>query len=181
MLIIKKSLPVQAFQLGRSCCLEQQLIRSGHLLPLQDGLWRIKTREALTVGELVKTGDYIKIDRSGMPYPTEKDWFEANHTQLEENLYLQIAEPKIAWKGTHPIIPEIQFLLDRNLLIWTPGDPDQTFRAQLWGTLQTAAADAVVVLDRVETDHLEKIQAVEFHFVANDEFQTTYDILQDPH
>ncbi len=181
MIILKKTMPMPAFQLGASDPMEEQLTAAGILRPLPEGMWRIRTREAKEEGELAKTGDYIKFDRAGSPYPTQKDWFEANHTQLEENLYLQIAEPKIAWKGTHPIIPEIQFLLDRNLLIWTPGDPDQTFRAQLWGTLQTAAADAVVVLDRVETDHLEKIQAVEFHFVANDEFQTTYDILQDPH
>lgn len=181
MLIIKKSLPVQAFQLGQSCCLAQQLISLGLLVPLQADLWRVKTREALAEGELAKTGDYIKIDRSGMPYPNAKVWFEVNHTQLEENLYLQTTEPKTAWKATHPMIQEIQFLLDHGLLIWMPNDPEQTFRAHLWGALQTAAADAVVVLDRVETDSLGNIQAVEFHFVANDEFQTTYDILQNPY
>lgn len=177
-MIIKKSLPVQAFQLGTACCLEQQFVQSGLLVPLQDGLWRIKTRESPEEGELVKTGDYIKLDRSGMPYPNERSWFEANHAQLEEHLYLQTAVPKTAWMSTQPMLPEIRFLLDRGLLIWAPDDPEHAFRARLWGTMQTAAADAVVVLNRVETDGPGNIRAVEFHFIANDEFQATYDILQ---
>lgn len=177
--IIKKPLPVQAFQLGSACCLERKLMALGLLIPLPNGLWRIKTREAQTEGELVEAGDYIKIDRSGMPYPNSKEWFESNHTRLDENLYLQTAAPRIAWKADQPMIPEIQFLLDRELLVRVPGDPQPTFRARLWGTWQTAPADAAVVLDRVDTDSRGEIQAVEFHFVANDEFEATYDILPD--
>lgn len=170
-------MPIQAFQLGENCDLAQQLISTGHLIPLPDGFWRVKTRESLEEGELAATGDYVKIDRSGMPYPNGKNWFEANHTRLEENLYHQNAEPKTAWESTLPMIPEIQFLLDRNLLIWNPRESKGAFSAFLWGALQTADADAVIILDRVEADNEGNLQIVEFHFVARDEFRSTYDII----
>lgn len=177
MIIIKKSVPARAFQLGNACSLEREFISRGLLLPLPEGLWRVKTRESPTEGELAKSGDYIKIDRSGMPYPTGKEWFEANHVPLKGGMYLQTATPRKAWQASEPVCPEIRFLLDQGLLRWNPEDQSCTFQAYLWGTEQTAAGDAVVVLDRVETDSLRKIQTVEFHFVAKEEFQSAYDVL----
>ena len=174
---MKKVIPMPAFQLGTVCPLAQKLMDRGFLLPLPDGFWRVKTREAMGEGELAKTGDYIKLDSTGMPYPTEKEWFEANHIQVEAGIYLQKAQKRKAWCADEPVSPEIRFLLDRGLLQWDPEDPQRTFQAQLWGTLQSAARDAVVVLDRVETDAKGTVREVEFHLVAGEEFDITYDVL----
>jgi hypothetical protein len=110
-----------------------------------------------------------------MPYPTKKDWFEANHTQVEKGMYQQKAHPRKAWCAAEPICPEVQFLLDRGLLLW---EPEQGFQAQLWGTLQTVTADAVIILDNIHRDASDTLTEVEFHFVAKEEFDLTYEVLE---
>ena len=173
MLVIKKPCPVQAFALGEQTAAELEFIRSGQLSPTEEGLWRLKTREAPVEGELVRCGDYIKLDSIGMPYPVEKNWFEANHEKLREGWYIQKTSPRKAWRSTMPIAPEIQFLLDNGLLHWQ----EHTFSAFLWGTMQTANEDAVIVLDAVDCTPDGTVTKVEFHFIAADEFEKVYDIL----
>lgn len=176
MIVKKNVVPMPAFQLGTSCPLAEKLTAEGLLLPQADGAWRVKTRESMTEGELARDGDYIKFDSASMPYPTKKDWFEANHTRVEEGLYLQKVQPRKAWRAAEPVCPEVRFLLDRGLLQW---DPEQGFGAELWGTWQTADRDAVVVLDRVEPDGQGGFTAVEFHLVAAEEFAVSYEVLGD--
>lgn len=134
------------------------------------------TRETVGKGELAQAGDYIKLDTTGMPYPAERTWFEENHICREDGLYLQKVTPRKAW-GMHELLcPEICFLLEHGLLEM---DREQGFRAQLWGTVQTAAPGGIVVLDRVETDGCGEILTVDFHFVAEEEFAATYEILSE--
>ena len=163
-----------AFQLGTDCPLSKKLIDAGLLSPEQGMLWRIKTREATKEGELMQTGDYIKLDSIGMPYPVKRDWFEAHHTPVAPGLYLQNLEPKHAWCQDEPMCDEIQFLLRKGLLQW---DAATGFGAELWDTWQTADSDAIIIFDQVQTDSTGKILQVDFHFVAADEFSVTYDIL----
>ena len=174
MIVIKKAIPMPAFQLGTSCPLEQELIKSQLLLPVQEGVWEVRTREAKTRGEIAKTGDYIKLDSAGMPYPVEKDWFEDTHTRTEEGLYLQKAAPKKAWSTEELMCPEIRFLVNEELLQW---DRKTGFGAALWGTWQTAGPDAVIVFDRVVTGKDGSVREVEFHFVAAEEFDRSYEVL----
>lgn len=179
MYVRKKSFPVQAFRLGEQTEQEQQLRLRNQLLQDADGLWRLRNLEAPEEGELVSMGDYIKLDTEGRPYPNKKDWFEANHTHIEGNWYRQIPVTKTAWCTTEPLCPQMQFLLDRGLLTWRKDDVDQTFSALLWGTRQSAPEDAVILFDRIEyADHT--LQAVEFHFIAREEFLKTYDVLPPP-
>ena len=173
MIVIKKVIPMPAFQLGTPCALAQKLMDAHFLLPLPEGLWEVRTREAKEQGEIAKTGDYIKLDSIGMPYPVEKEWFEANHTRQEDGLYLQNAQMKKAWHKDELMCEEIQFLVNEDLLQW---DRKTGFGAYLWGTWQTAAPDVVVVFDEVKTDDQGKIQGVDFHFVAQEEFHATYEI-----
>lgn len=173
MRIIKKPIPTRAFALGANTEAERELILQGLLSEAGAGLWRLKTREALAEGELVKNGDYVKLDSAGMPYPVAKDWFEANHEPLREGWYLQKTAPRKAWNTTEPMCPEIRFLLDQELLTWKNG----AFSAFLWGTMQTAAEDAVIVIDAVSHAPDGTLAGVDFHFVAVDEFDKTYDIL----
>ena len=71
---------------------------------------------------------------------------------------------------------EIRFLVNEELLQW---DRKTGFGANLWGTWQTAESDAVVVFDEVRTNAQGKIQGVDFHFVAVDEFSSSYEILSE--
>lgn len=154
--------------------MERKLIEQGLLTPVGDNQWRVKTRETAGEGELAASGDYIKLDSIGMPYPNKKAWFEANHTMVGENLYLQKVQPRKAWHAMELLCPEIRFLLDRDMLWWSR---KEGFRAVLWDTVQTAAPDAVLILDQVERDAEGCIQKVDFHFVAAEEFERTYEVL----
>jgi hypothetical protein len=174
MIVIKKVVPMPAFQLGTPCAIAQKLMDAQLLLPLPEGVWEVRTREARQQGEIAQTGDYIKLDSIGMPYPVEKDWFESNHKQQEDGLYLQKAQPTKAWCTDELMCEEIRFLVNEDLLQW---DRKTGFGAQLWGTWQTAGPDAVIVFDEVKTDCDGKIQQVDFHFVASDEFAATYEII----
>lgn len=174
MIVIKKVVPMPAFQLGTPCALAQKLIDAQLLLPLPEGLWEVRTREAKEQGEIAKTGDYIKLDSIGMPYPVAKGWFESNHKQQEDGLYLQNAKPKKAWCTDELMCKEIQFLVNQDLLQW---DRKTGFGANLWGAWQTAEADAVIIFDEVCTNDAGHIQQVEFHFVAAEEFNATYENL----
>lgn len=177
MLVMKKNLLVQAFRLGSGTCMERALIQNGLLRDLGDGFWEVRTREALYQGEIVPTGDYIKIDTTGMPYPNEKTWFEKNHEHVKENWFRQKNEPMKAWRKGEPWCDEMDFVLEKGLLRCNPSDPAHTYRGELWGTPQTAAADAVIVFDCIERDIHGNLITVKYHFVAGDEFAVTYDIL----
>ena len=174
MIVMKKSVPMPAFRLGTDCPLAQKLMDARLLLPLSDGLWEIRTREAEEKGEIAKTGDYIKLDSAGMPYPTEKSWFESTHTPAGDGLYLQNTQPKKAWCTDERMCDEIRFLVNEDLLQW---DRKTGFGAQLWGTWQTAGPDAVIIFNQVLTDESGRIHHVDFHFVAAEEFHQTYTIL----
>ena len=174
MIVVKKAVPMRAFQLGTVCPIGQQLMDAQLLRPLPEGLWEVRTRETEGQGEIAKTGDYVKLDSIGMPYPVEKDWFEQNHTQTEDGLYLQKQQPRKAWCKEESMCEEMRFLLRHDILQW---DRETGFGAQLWGTWQRADSDAVIVFDRVDTDAAGEIQQVAFHFVAGEEFRITYEIL----
>jgi hypothetical protein len=154
----------------------QKLMDAQLLLPLPEGVWEVRSLEAMRQGEIARSGDYIKLDNSGMPYPTEKEWFEANHTKTEDGLYLQKPQPKKAWCTDELMCEEIRFLVNEDLLQW---DRKTGFGANLWGTWQTAAPDAVIIFDEVHTDEAGHIQQVDFHFVAAKEFDSTYKVLSD--
>ena len=75
---------------------------------------------------------------------------------------------------------ELQFLLDEELLEYRPAQAEQAFRAFLFGTWQTAPADAVIIFDAVRYDADGQLDRVDFHFVAQDEFEKTYHFWPDP-
>lgn len=173
MLIVKKPTPVQAFVLGSQTDAELDLIQKGMLSLTPEGQWRLITRETPGMGELVETGDYVKIDSIGMPYPVSKQWFEDNHELIRDGWYLQKTAPRKGWHKNLPMLPEVRYLLDQKLLVWN----NQHFSAFLWGTMQTVTDDAVIVLDAVIGAPDGTFSSVEFHFVAAEEFAKTYNII----
>lgn len=177
--IIKSKQPqVKAWQLGRNSPMEQQMLREGKIRCLSPGHYEIFSQEALgKTGELAEAGDYFKVDHAGYPYPNQRAYFEANHTPLGGEDYLQIPKPLEAWLLGDPEEEIIAFLQTHKGLQIRPEQPDACFRAPLWGSILTAAADAVLVIYRTVRDEAGRICDAEFNFVARPEFDKTYRFL----
>ncbi len=176
----KKSFPTRACCLGQGSDLEQELCAKGALRRTKPGQWEVLTREATVQGEVAMDGDYVKLDTAGMPYPVKQDFFLCNHVHQADGTYLQKSRPRRMWCRDEELCRELQFLLQRGLLEYRPEQPEAAFRAFLFGTWQTAAADAVIVFDAVAHDADGEFDRVEFHFVARDEFEKTYRYWPDP-
>ena len=54
----------------------------------------------------------------------------------------------------------------------------ECFSAPLWGSILTAAADAVLVIYGLERDSSGRIVDAEFNFVAKPEFDLTYSFIE---
>lgn len=129
-------------------------------------------------GEMAYAGDYFKVDSSGFPYPNKKDWFEAHHKHIDGDEYMQIPNPVDIWEADLPVCDEIQYLLSSGRLRINEADSANYFNAFLWGADLSAARDAVVVFYSVDRNADGKITDVDFNFVARDEFEKTYTVLE---
>lgn len=174
--VIKSKQPtVKAWQLGQNTPMEQWMIQEGKIRCHPLGRYEVFSQEALgKTGQLAGAGDYFKVDNAGFPYPNEKRYFEANHEHLGGDDYRQIPKPLDAWLLGDPMNEVIEFLLEHKELRISPDRPEACFQAPLWGSLLTAAADAVLVIYRQDRDEEGRIQDVEFNFVARAEFDRTY-------
>ena len=177
MRIVKKikNATAMAYQLGAGSQEEKNFINEGKIKRNDDGIYEIFSQEANSdKGEIVKKGDYFKIDKSGYPYPNSKQYFEENHKCIGENLYEQIAKPLFAWCFGDEKGEEIQFLIDKKGLILNYENLSAFFEAPLWGTILTANSDAVLIFYEIERDENGNIFDASFNFVAKDEFEKTY-------
>lgn len=179
--IIKTKLPIiKAWQLGQHSHMEQRMILEGKIRLPKPGRYEVFSQEARgESGELASVGDYFKVDSAGFPYPNEKTYFEANHIHLGGEDYRQLPKPLKAWLLGDPVTEEIDFLLRFKGLQITPERPDECFRAPLWGSTLTAAADAVLVIYSLERDSSGRIVDVDFNFIARPEFDLTYRFLEE--
>lgn len=174
--IIKTKQPtIKAWQLGQNTSMEQKLIREGKIRCLAPGHYEIFSQEALgQTGQLACAGDYFKVDGAGFPYPNEKSYFEANHIHLEGEDYRQIPKPLNAWLLGDPMNEAVLFMQRYKGLQISPDEPDRCFQPPLWGSILTAAADAVLVIYHLDRDEAGHIVDVDFNFVARSEFDLTY-------
>lgn len=78
-----------------------------------------------------------------------------------------------------PVGPEVRYLMEHKGLTLCGDDPERYFRAPLWETELTAARDAVLVFYRILRDEGGEIRDAEFNFVARDEFDKTYEMVQE--
>lgn len=178
MYVQKTALRVQAWQLGAGSAKEAELLQSGKIKRRADGDYELFSREATgESGQLAKPGDYFKVDISGLPYPNDREYFERMHTRLPDGRYLQKPRTLLAWTAEEPPHEAIRFLLRQGLLQIHGDDPARYFSAALWGTLETAARDAVVVIHQVDRNGQDEIVGVTFNFVARDEFNRTYTVI----
>jgi hypothetical protein len=179
--IIKTKQPtVRAWQLGLDSPMEKTLLREGKLRCTAPGHYEVFSQEATgKTGQQARSGDYFKVDNAGFPYPNEKAYFEANHVHLGGDEYRQIPKPLEAWLLGDPRNEVIDFLLAHKDLRIDPAHPAECFRAPLWGSILTAAADAVLVIYRLDRDSSGRIVDAEFNFVARPEFDLTYRFIDD--
>ncbi|MDY5001752.1 MAG: hypothetical protein SO122_04710, partial [Eubacteriales bacterium] len=71
---------VFAYMLGSSHPVIDALIEDGRIIPHDDGTYEIMSLEAVNgSGQLARSGDYLKLDSSGNPYPNDREFFQKNH------------------------------------------------------------------------------------------------------
>ena len=179
--IKKQGKIVRAYRLGQPHPVLEQLISSNRIVDLHDGTYEVFSQEAVKGGtghgQLAETGDWIRIDGAGYPYPCRDDWFRKNLRHLEGDDYEQIPKPLKAWTADRPMCPEVQFLMERKGLVLDETDPDRYFNAVLWGTRESAGKDAVLVFYGISRDNAGNITDADFNFVERAEFCRTYNIL----
>ena len=87
---------MKAYRLGDESPVLDDLERRGLLLRRNDGAWEIFSREAVNgSGQLAKTGDYLKLDGDGCPYPNDAAFFAENHRPLGGDEYEQLPNEMI--------------------------------------------------------------------------------------
>lgn len=174
----KKGNIIRACRLGFPSPVLDQLIKNGKIISLPDGSFEVMSREAAAGGtgrgQAARRGDYIKQDSDGFPYPNTADFFESNHTQITEDLYEQHPLPLKAWTLEEPMCPEIEFLMDRKGLVINKADYAKTFTAPLWGTVESAPGDAVILFYSISYDEAGTVIDADYNFVIRQEFEKNY-------
>lgn len=177
--IKKQGKVVKAYQLGVGNPMETQLIQEGAIKVIGNGQYELFSQEAVNGhGEVAVAGDYFKVDdKNGRhyPYPNKKDWFESNHIHVSGDEYQQKPKPNMIWESTDKINKAVKWLLDNKKLVINKGDEQHFFNAVLWGSLLSAAKDAVLVFYGIIKTPNGDIDDVDFNFVARDIFTRDYD------
>lgn len=173
---------VKAYKLGSDNVVLNELIACGRILDLGGGSYEVFSRETkngAAGGELAKNGDWIKVDGEGYPYPNNKEFFEANHRHIEGNTFEQIPKPLLAWDDKFEMCQEIMFLIENKGLKIDESSFEKHYTAELWGTQEVAAGDAVIVFYSIEYDKNGLVKDADFNFVAREEFDRIYSIVDD--
>lgn len=169
---------VTAYQLGVDSPKIRALLAEGKIKNNGKGSYEIFSQEAANgKGEAAQSGDYIKVDSRGFPYPNDKSFFEENHKKVGENLYEQIPKPLDAWTVQEETCEEIMYLMEKGLLTIHEDNPKRYFNAQIWGSELSAPKDAVLMLYRVDRDKEGSIADIDFNFVERSEFERTYNYI----
>ena len=171
---------INAYRLGDDSPVLLKLVKSGKIVHHADGSFAVLSQEAAlagSMGQVAENGDYIKMDSSGYPYPNKHNWFESHHRHIEGDKYEQIPETLDAWTVDEPDCDEVRFLIEYKGLNMNAEDPAHFFTAPLWGTMESASKDAVVIFYHVTYSIDGGIQDIDFNFVERNEFNSTYELL----
>lgn len=175
---------VEAYRLGDDSPTLCALIDRGKLVKTSGHRWEVFSQEAVRGGsghgQTAQDGDYIKIDSQGYPYPNTKAWFEKSHRPTGPDLYEQIPQPLDAWDASEPPCAEIDFLCREKGLVLNDADPEHYFTAPLWGTMESADRNAVLVFYSITRAADGIITDADYNLVARDEFEKTYTVLAAP-
>ncbi len=177
MIVRKTATQVQAYELGTTHKVIEQLIREGKVIPKDNNTFEIISQEAAPSGhgEVMQAGDFIKVDSSGMPYPNSRQFFEENFIKVEGDTYEQKSKDLYAWAAGMAMCPEIEFLIAHKGLEIHPESAEKYFSAPLWGTTEYAAKNAVIIFYQIMYEKNE-ISDIDFNFVERGEFEKTYEI-----
>lgn len=179
--IKNKQKVVIAYQLGTETAVEKRLIESGAIKRNTDDSYELFSQEAVNgKGEIAQRLDYFKIDEKQgnfYPYPIRREYFESTHRHISGNKYIQVPQPLQIWEYGDEISEELQFLLDSGNLIIDENNPERYYNAFLWGAELSAPSDAVIVFYNVTRGIKDKIEFVDFNFVARKEFNNNYSCL----
>ena len=81
--IKKQGKIVEAYRLGEESRMIRHLMEEGKIIEKGSGIFEVFSQEAVHgSGEIAYTGDFIKVDASGMPYPNTGGFFLKNHRRL---------------------------------------------------------------------------------------------------
>lgn len=172
---------IEACQLGKMSPLFQQLEKENRVRRLSGDEYEVISREAEAGGsghgQHARTGDYVKLDAGGYPYPNQRSYFERSHCHLEGERYEQYSLPLLAWTADQKISPEIQFLIEKKGLELHPEDPERFFSAMLWGEKECASEHDVLILYQISYGVDGTIRDIDYNFVAEQEFRKAYEYI----
>lgn len=176
----KQGKTIRAYRLGDHNPVLDELIAAGKIFPLDNAEFEVMSQEAVNGdsghGQLAKTGDYIKVS-SGYPYPNRTDWFNKNHRWITEDVFEQIPLILNAWTVNEPMCKEMEFLMHEKGLTIHEEDFSGYFMAPLWGTIETASKDSIVLFYSIIYDEDGSVMDAEFNFVVREEFERIYDVI----
>lgn len=180
--IKNKGKMVEAYQLQlrNDNAVIRELMENGKICDLGDGRYEIHSQEAINGaagGEIAMAGDWIKIDSKGYPYPNDRAYFEANHRHIEGDNFEQLPKPLLVWNVKLEMCPEVEFLVEKKGLVIDETSSDRRYSAQLWGTTEVAAEDAMIVFYSISYDEAGNVTDCDWNFVERSEFDKTYSII----
>ena len=85
-----------------------------------------------------------------------------------------------AWTMDQPMCPEVEFLQQKKGLILSRDDFAHAFSAPLWGTIESAPGDAVLVFYSITYSEDHTVTDADYNFVVRQEFDKSYQILPAP-
>lgn len=179
MRVIKKNtLSVRAFCLGCDSEMEKELLAGGSLCKYADNSYEVFSQEAVNGdGEFVSTGDYVIVDGSGTPYPNSKEYFEANYELIAGEEYRAIAKLREAWEYGEAIDDKMSFAIEHRGLVLNEASYEKYMTAPLYGSILSAAKNAVIVFYSVDRDENGAVVGVSFNFVERKEFERNYEVV----
>lgn len=177
--IKKKGIVRKAYKLGDNNAVLSELIKEGKIVPVYGGeKYEVFSQEAVNggsgSGQIANKGDWIKIDSANCPYPNERVEFEKNHKHIAGDEYEEIPQELNAWSAEEPISEEIAFLIREKGLVLDEGNPQRYFTAPLWGTIESADKDAVLIFYNISYDENGRIKDASFNFIEKTEFEMKY-------
>lgn len=176
--VIKKSGKiVQAYRLGDEGPVIKKLINEGKIKKIGEDFYEVFSQETDVKGEIAYSCDYIKVDSAGCPYPNSEKFFKENHVHVSGDDYEQLPKPLYAWEASDGMCKEIVFLIEQKGLIINEASEEKYFTAPLWGTMLSAAKDAVIIFYELLWDKDGNVVEADFNFVAKSEFDKTYDVM----
>ncbi|MEE0751161.1 hypothetical protein [Frisingicoccus sp.] len=177
--IKKQGKIVEAYRLGEESRMIRHLMEEGKIIEKGSGIFEVFSQEAVHgSGEIAYTGDFIKVDASGMPYPNTGGFFLKNHRRLGQDRYEQIPSVLLAWRSDQPMCEEMEFLIREKELKIDTENPETYYTAPLWGTRLSASETAMILFYKIDRDADGHIRDIDFNFVQRDEFDKTYRILE---